>query len=209
MNPETRRRKSIRLQEYDYTQTGAYFVTICTLNREYSFGHVAGEEMVLSEAGRIVTEEWLKTCKMRPYVQLDHFVVMPNHFHGILILNDENMDQARQDTARRAPTKERFSKPVSRSLSSIVRAFKSAVTKRVNEWRATPGALVWQRGFYDHVIRDNESLNRIREYIMTNPRRWQFDQENLQRQGEDKFYRWLASFKDIPKNNQAGRGREK
>ena len=143
--------------------------------------------------GEIVAEEWLNTAVIRPYVTLDEFTVMPNHFHGILwLLRDE------QGTARRAPTMERFGKPVKGSLPTIIGAFKAAVTRRINALRNSGKGEVWQRGYYEHVIRDDASLNRIREYIINNPLNWEFDRENRDRKGEDKFYRWLASFKTRP-----------
>ena len=150
--------------------------------------------MRLSEAGQVVAEEWLKTAKLRPYVTLDESVVMPNHFHGILWVGET----PKEGTARRAPTMERFGKPVAGSLPTITGAFKAAVTRRINALRNSGKGEVWQRGYYEHVIRDDVSLNRIREYIMSNPLNWEFDRENLDRKGEDKFYCWLASFKTRP-----------
>jgi len=105
-------------------------------------------------------------------------------------------DAAVQGTACRAPTgtERRFGQPIAGSLPTIVGAFKSAVTKRINELRASPGAKVWQRGYYEHIIRSDRALDRIRAYIAANPARWALDPENLVRQGEDDFDRWLASF---------------
>jgi len=143
--------------------------------------------------GEIVAEEWLNTAVIRPYVTLDEFTVMPNHFHGILwLLRDE------QGTARRAPTMEGFGKPVRGSLPTIIGAFKAAVTRRINALRNSGKGEVWQRGYYEHVIRDDASLNRIREYIINNPCSWELDRENTHRIGDNKFYQWLASFKDRP-----------
>ena len=150
--------------------------------------------MRLSEAGQVVAEEWLKTANLRPYVTLDESVVMPNHFHRILWVDET----PKEGTARRAPTMERFGKPVAGSLPTITGAFKAAVTRRINALRNSGKGEVWQRGYYEHVIRDDASLNRIREYIMSNPLNWEFDRENLDRKGEDKFYCWLASFKTRP-----------
>jgi len=149
--------------------------------------------MALFEAGQMVAQEWLRTSGARPDVKLDQFVVMPNHFHGIIWLT-----AAQVGTARRAPTLEHFGKPVARSLPTVIRAFKSAVTKRINTLRNTPEAVVWQRGYYEHVIRDEEALHRIREYIINNPGRWELDRENANRKGQDDFYRWLESFKRRP-----------
>jgi len=149
--------------------------------------------MRLSEAGQIVVEEWLKTATLRPYLTLDEFVVMPNHFHGILWI-----DKSRKGTARRAPTFQQFGKPVAESLPTIIGAFKSAVARRINTSLGTPGISMWQRNYYEHIIRNEASLNRIREYIINNPLSWESDQENPERKHENKFYRWLAGFKTRP-----------
>ncbi|MCK8603108.1 transposase [Desulfoferrobacter suflitae] len=170
--PERRSRRSIRLKGYDYAGAGAYFVTICAQNRECLFGKIVDGKMVLNDAGEIVADEWIKTGDIRDKIILDEWVVMPNHFHGILVIDD------RRGTARRAPTVEQFGKPVSGSIPTIIRAFKSAVTKRINEMRKTPGVKIWQRNYYEHVIRNDNELNRIREYITNNPAQWETDQEN-------------------------------
>jgi len=194
-------RRSIRLPGYDYSQPGAYFVTICAQAGECLFGEVAGGEMALSDLGRIAVEEWLQTPIVRPYVQLDEFIVMPNHVHAILCIVDDDVRGGTgrgsgRGTARRAPTgtERRFGHPIAGSLPTIVGAFKSAVTKRINRIRDTPAARVWQRGYYEHVIRDQEALNRIRSYIVTNPRRWDRDSQNPRRQGQDDFDRRLGSY---------------
>jgi REP element-mobilizing transposase RayT len=194
MQPDNHHRRSIRLSGYDYSQTNTYFVTICAVQRQCLFGDVRDGEVRLYEAGQIVIEEWLKTARLKPYVRIDEFVVMPNHFHGILAVVKEN-----EGTARRAPTVREFGRPVAGSLSSIIGAFKSTVARRINSSKGTPGAPVWQRNFYEHVIRDETSLNRIREYIINNPLSWELDQENPRRKGEDRFSKWLAGFKDKPR----------
>jgi len=186
---EKHHRRSIRLQGYDYGQTGMYFITVCVEGRECLFSEVVQGKMIANQVGRIVEGEWLKTPVLRPYVVLDEFVVMPNHFHAILQIVSEG-----RGTARRAPTTERFSRPVSGSLPTIIRSFKSATTNRINELRSAPGAPLWQRNYYEHVIRDEDELHRIREYILTNPLRWELDRENPARCGEDEFDRWLASL---------------
>ena len=177
---------------------GAYFVTICTENRKCLLGEVVNGEMALSKEGKILGEEWLKTTQVRPYVSLDLFVVMPNHFHGILFIDKEAEGTDCWGTARCAPTIRQFRMMISESLPSIIRGFKSAATRRINILRNVPGAPVWQRNYYEHVIRDEASLNRIRGYIINNPLSWELDRENPERKGEDGFYRWLASFKTAP-----------
>ena len=165
-------RRSLRLSGYDYSQNGAYFVTVCTQNRECLFGKIENGEMLLNNAGRIVLEEWVKTAEIRSNIELDECVVMPNHFHGILVVSD------RRGTARRAPTMERFGQPVSGSIPTVIRSFKSAVAKRINEMRQTPALQLWQRNYYEHVIRNESEWNRIRQYIIDNPMRWNMDREN-------------------------------
>ena len=142
-----------------------YLVTICAADKKILFGNIKDGIMRLSEAGQVVVEEWLKTAKLRPYLTLDESVVMPNHFHGILWVDET----PKEGTARRAPTMEGFGKPVTGSLPTIIGAFKAAVTRRIKPLKNISGGEVWQRGFYEHVIHDDESLNRIREYVIDSP----------------------------------------
>lgn len=169
-------RRSIRLRGYDYSQEGAYFITLNTRNRECLFGDITDGEMLLNGFGEIVANEWIKTGEIRDEIELDAWVVMPNHFHGLVII--------RRGTARRAPTMEQFGKPVSGSIPTIVRSFKSAVTKRINEIRKTPGAKLWQRNYYEHIIRNEKSLENIRNYIINNPAKWDEDENNLLRKAK-------------------------
>ena len=173
--PDYHHRRSIRLPGYDYTQAGAYFVTVVTADRACLFGEVVDGTMVLSAFGQIVREEWLRTADLRSNVRLDAFVVMPNHLHGIIWIVDDAVGARR----RRAPTdtSEQFGKPVAGSIPTIVRSTKSAVTKRINRMRQSPGERVWQRNYYEHIIRDENSLQRIRQYIHDNPAHWQVDRE--------------------------------
>ena len=187
-NPEKHHRRSIRLKGYDYGQPGAYYVTICTANHQCSFGEIHAGETQLSPLGEIVQEEWLRSAEMRRRVTLDAFVVMPNHLHGIIILGD--LDETRVSdggaelsdvygrAATRPSTTEQFGKPTTDTIPTIVRLFKSAATKRINIQRGTPGASAWHRNYYEHVVRDLEDLNRIREYITANPARWADDIQN-------------------------------
>ena len=170
-------RRPLRLRGYDYASPGAYFVTVCTRKRECVFGEVADGVMVANDAGRVVAEEWHRTFAVRNNSAMDEYVVMPNHFHGIVVLHD------RRGTARRAPTMEGFGAPIAGSIPTIVRAFKSAVTKRINGLCGTPGASVWQRGYYEHIIRNENEWCRIRRYIAENPACWGDDTENPQRPG--------------------------
>jgi len=179
-------RRSIRLRGYDYSQPGAYFVTLCTQNHRPLFGRIVRGEMELSSYGRIVEDEWARTGALRPYVRLGALAVMPNHVHAIIWIVSPDVGPGETvengpvtgtthsltGTACRARTSERFGKPVPHSLPTIVRAFKAAVTKRVNGRRGTPGAPVWHRNYYEHVVRDESDLARLRTYIAENPGRW-------------------------------------
>lgn len=175
-DPQIHRRQSIRLKGYDYTQEGAYFVTICTHEQQHLFGEIVNGKMRLNEYGRIVRDEWNRTAQIRSEIEIDEFIIMPNHFHGIIVIIDCG-HSARRGTARRArtdadATTEHFGTPVSGSIPTIVRSFKSAVSKRINAIRNTPAAQVWQRNYYEHVVRDELDLHRIREYIHTNVTQW-------------------------------------
>jgi putative transposase len=171
-------RRSIRLKGYDYSQPGAYFVTICTWQRQCLLGEDAGEKMGLSEFGGIVEEEWLRTFDIRKSLIPDEFVVMPNHFHGIIVVGSGSQGHVQRGHVQRAPTVEGFGKPVSNSIPTIIRMFKATTTKEMNHLRGTSEMKVWQRNYYEHVIRNDGELNRIREYITCDPLQWQFDREN-------------------------------
>ena len=160
-NKPPRQRRSIRLQDYDYSQAGAYFVTICTHRRLRLFGRIAGGAMRPNAFGAIVDSCWRVLPRHYPHVELDSFVVMPDHVHGILFLTDASVID--RPKARR------------HGLSEVVRAFKNFSARRINELQDAKGTRVWQRGFYEHVIRRGDSLNGIRSYIETNPLRWHLD----------------------------------
>lgn len=164
-------RRSIRLPQYSYEQDGAYFVTLCTHQRALLFGDVVDGEMELSTLGCVVMEEWERTATLRPYVELDAFVVMPNHVHGIIIIN-RGIVRARRAVPLQT---ENYGKPVPGSIPTIVRAFKSAATRRINQIRLTPGETVWQRNYYEHIIRNEAACDRIRQYIDLNPANWLTD----------------------------------
>jgi len=165
--PPIRNRRSIRLKGYDYTQPGAYFVTICTQNRECLFGQITDGKMVLNNAGRMVADSWEWLAEQYDHVLLDEWVVMPNHLHGIIVITDGG-----RGGSRTAPTVKR--KPIGR----LIGAFKTVSTKQINQMRETSGAKLWQRNYYEHIIRNENELNRIREYIHNNPLKWEFDREN-------------------------------
>jgi len=167
---EKQHRRLIRLKGYDYAQEGMYFFTICTYDRQFLFGNVLTGEMELNEFGHIVAEEWRKSTVIRHEIELDMFIVMPNHLHGIVTMTDRDVGATGWSPFPSGPSK--------RSLGAFVGGFKSVVTTRINQLRGTPGVPVWQRNYYEHIIRDEESLNRIRRYIADNPTRWEFDPEN-------------------------------
>ncbi len=163
-----RNRRSTRLQGYNYSLAGAYFTTICTHHRQYLFGDIVDGEMRINDAGLLTQQCWQEIPVHFANTELDAFVVMPNHLHGIVVIIGRG-------TACRAPTMERFGQPVAGSLPTVVRSFKSAVSKHINALRQTPGGRVWQRNYWEHIIRNELELSRIREYISTNPVRWEMD----------------------------------
>ena len=235
--------ESARLPGYDYSQYGAYFVTIVTHNRENFFGEIVNGKMLLNEIGKIVLHCWNDLPNHYENIILDEFVIMPNHVHGIIIITDKTDCNTRipHETAENitvadpavetglrpvstgpvstgpvstepvstepvstepvstepvstepvstelVSTEPVSTRPVSTStttkkqkrhgLSEFVRAFKSFSSRRINQLRKTPSQ-IWQSRFYDHVIRDENELNRIREYIINNPLQWELDNEN-------------------------------
>lgn len=172
------RRRNLRLTGYDYSQPGVYFVTICILGRACLLGTMGESRMRLNELGSIITSCWHDLPSRYPHVSLDAFVVMPNHIHGII--------SAGAGLPRLSPGP---------TLGNILGYFKYQSTKRINEFRKTPGAQLWQRNFFEHIIRDDNSLNRIREYITFNPQRWHLDRENPKAAGQDEFDLWLKNRK--------------
>lgn len=154
-------RRSIRLKGFDYAQTGMYFVTICTHRCACILGHITDDRIHLSAAGDIVAATWQSLALRYSYVELDAWVVMPNHFHGILAMTPD-------DPRDGIPIKP---KP----LGQLIGQFKMVSAKEINLQQETRGTPVWQRDFYDHIIRDDGDLHRIRDYIQNNPLRWAQD----------------------------------
>ena len=161
-------RRSIRLPDHDYRSPDAYFITICTHEGEPLFGEVVDGEMRLSEWGQVVSHYWMQIPEHSAHVELDAWVVMPNHLHGILVITDP---AGAQHAALLLPR----TNVHPGSLGAIVRSFKSAATRRINRMRDTPGTLVWQRNYYEHIIRTDAALEGIREYIQSNPIPWSED----------------------------------
>ena len=176
-NPDRHHRRSIRLQEYDYSQNGYYYVTICAQNHEHYFGKIVNGKMRLNKIGGIVCDEWIKTGQIRKNVDLDTWVVMPNHFHAIVIIENDNV--IGPVGACRGMPLQQFAKPQSKSLSMIVNHFKSAVKR----WCNKNGFeyFQWQRNYYEHIIRNETELYIKRRYIINNPMKWELDKNNLKR----------------------------
>jgi len=188
-NPIKHHRRSIRLRGYDYAQAGAYFVTICAHERACLFGEVSRDEMAVNNFGCILKACWLEIPAHFPDVAVDAFVVMPNHIHGIVVI-DRSVGMIHTGaphigarhasplptTASPLPPEPRGSKRT--TLGVIVGSFKSACTKRINELRGLPGTPVWQRNYYERIIRSEGERNAVRGYIESNPARWQDDKEN-------------------------------
>ena len=170
-NPKYHHRKSIRLKEYDYTNPNWYYITICTYNKKDAFGDVKYGKMILNNYGKIVDEEWIKTKEIRKNIDLDDYVIMPNHFHGIIIINSSV-----GATRRVAPTKVKSTLQAG-SLGAIIGQFKSKVTKRIRS--SGLENFKWQRNYYEHIIRNEQDLYRIRTYIQKNPLRWELDEYYL------------------------------
>lgn len=155
---------SLRLENYDYSQKGAYFITIATKNRNPFFGKIIDKEMSLSKIGRFIWDEWFKTPVIRPDMNiiLDEFVIMPDHIHGIIYIGDNQYNSLQR------PNKNEFG-PQRKNLSAIIRGFKSATTKKSREINPNFG---WQSRFFDRIIRDKYELFRIQKYIIENPEKW-------------------------------------
>ncbi len=190
-DPEKHHRRSIRLRNYDYSQPGAYFVTICTYQKQSWFGEIKNGQIYLNQLGKIVADEWLKTCKIRPNFQLDEWVIMPNHFHGIVIINDYSGDDQSLGAGNRPLDLGAGNRPLDlgardaplqqkpNSLSSCIAGFKSAVTKRINLLRQNTDTPIWQRNYYESILRDEKYLAVVREYIINNPKNWPNDRDYL------------------------------
>jgi len=202
-------RRSLRLRDYDYAASGAYFVTVCTQHRVCLFGDVVNNTVWLNEYGDIVLACWDDIPAHFTHVDLDAFVVMPNHVHGIIVLTDRMQTTPFIHVPPVSPGAQHAAPfPVSRtprphvqpgSLGAIVRAFKSAVTQRINALRrggtgaaccaptststilTSSASPIWQRNYYEHVIRNEAALHRLREYIQNNPAAWADDAENPRR----------------------------
>lgn len=179
-HPDQHHRRSIRLKGYDYASAGAYFITLCTFQRQCLFGKIIDGTMQLNECGQIIAEEWLQSSAIRQEIDFDQWVIMPNHLHGIVLITPINPVGAhnRVGAHGRAPLRMGIAHRRPRSLSSFIAGFKSTTTKRINIARNLPRTPVWQRNYYDHIIRSEKSLQYIQQYIQNNPATWPDDQLN-------------------------------
>ncbi|MFA4834052.1 MAG: transposase [Patescibacteria group bacterium] len=183
--PNTKNRKLNRLKDYNYAQDGWYFVTICAKNREYFFGKIINGEMRLSKIGKTAEKFWQEIVIHFPDVKLDEFIIMPNHIHGIIIIENPvavgNKNVGNKNFCSLPNRNNNYCSPRwqtrwARSLSSVIRGFKIGVKKWCGENDYEHFA--WQKSFYDHIIRHEKSLNKIREYIINNPLKWELDRNN-------------------------------
>lgn len=180
-------RRSIRLPDHDYA-AGAYFVTLCAWQREWLFGEVIEDEVILNTLGCVVEDEWLKTAEIRPYITLDDYVIMPNHFHAILFIDGDISQSIRraESESRRGDLsgrphnthdKHRPNGPKKGSLAAVIAQFKRITTLKINRVRGIKGELVWQRNYYERIIRNEIMLDAFRRYTLYNPARWLEDHE--------------------------------
>ncbi len=151
-------RHPLRLKDYDYSQPGAYFVTICTWHRDLVFGSIFDGKLILNDNGRAVEKAWLDLSRHYHNVMVDEFIVMPDHFHGILFLIETLQEKVQ-------------------GLSEIIRGFKSRSARQINLIRDANGVPVWQRGYYDRIIRNSTELDLVRRYIIDNPSQWEIDEQ--------------------------------
>ena len=180
-------RRSIRLEGWDYTRLGAYFVTVCTQNRRIVFGDIENNTMKLNQLGLIVEKKWKDIPKHFANVQLDAFQIMPNHIHGILfIVNDVGAKHSKIGLHKQNDNHTENASPLQTwpqgtqpgSLSAIMQNYLSITTRKINQIRKTPGNKLWQRNYYDRIVRNESELHKIREYIVNNPLKWELDREN-------------------------------
>ena len=186
--------ESTRLKDYDYSLNGAYFVTLCTKNSTHLFGSIVDQKLIPNRQAEIVTECWLDLPAHYTNCVLDKFIIMPNHVHGIIIIDNEiaetglklNNTIVETDLKPDKVVVETGLKPVSTagrvakpySLSEIIRGFKTFSARKINEYQNTRGKAFWQSRFFDHIIRNREELKRIRQYIIENPLKWELEKNN-------------------------------
>lgn len=171
------RPNSLRLNGYDYSADGAYYITICTKNREHIFGEIINGKLTASKQAKICSDCWLDLSNHYSNCILDTFVIMPDHVHMIIIIqnNDNKRDNYAEDFRRRPCLAGAGFKPApsaSYSISEIIRGFKTFTARKINDWQNTPGEPFWQSRFYDCIIKNEHQLNCVRQYIIDNPVNW-------------------------------------
>ncbi len=185
-NDNIHQRRSIRLPGYDYSQLGAYFITICTQDRKCLFGNIVDGKMTSNDAGTIIQTVWRELPIHYNGTEIDEFVVMPNHIHGIVIVGaTPRIGQAQEGGQPQgvAPTENITGNTEPLSLPDVVHRFKTMTTKRYADgvkqygWPPFPGRL-WQRNYWEHIVRNEIELNKIREYIRNNSTQWDHDRLN-------------------------------
>jgi putative transposase len=162
-------RRSVRLSQYDYSQSGAYFVTICVQDRKCLLGEIRDDKMCLNDLGQIIQACWLEVAQHFPCVELDEFIIMPNHKHSVLVIHTDETCLAASGAA---------TAPLRPTLGQVVAYFKYQSSKQINLVRQTPGVRFWQHNYYEHVIRSESDLRAIRTYVVENPLTWALDREN-------------------------------
>jgi REP element-mobilizing transposase RayT len=197
-DPSRPSRRSLRLPDYDYSQPGAYFVTMVTYQREHLFGKITNSEMRLNDAGKIVWEIWQSLPKRYPHISLDEAVVMPNHFHGIVIIEENPVGTIHELSLRdELPLRDELLEPVARIhefspqtkesyrlarrrmlIPLVIGYLKMNSAKRINILLNSSGVPIWQRNYYERIVRNDQAYNAIRQYIHSNPASWDADEEN-------------------------------
>jgi putative transposase len=170
-NPDAHHRRTVRLPDAHY-RDGCYFITICAAQKLPLFGEIRSNACVLNPIGQIIEDCWLQVPDHQPFVQLDAFIVMPNHLHAVLFIDQHT---APQHNPRQ------FGASQTGQLSSVIAAFKAAVTRTVNREIGEPGGKLWQRSYFERIVRNSEAYHRIRAYIHQNPENWETDEENPER----------------------------
>ena len=185
-DPRIHKRKTIRLNGFDYTTAGIYFITICTQNRECIFGNVENGIFIPNQVGIMIEQHWRKIEQEFKNIKLDEYVIMPNHLHGIICIVDLVSAQNPNDgqcfkgtyAGMRADTR-----PAPTTIGDMICAFKSKTTNcyiqnvKQNNWKPFDRR-IWQRNYFEHIIRNGDELNKIRNYIINNPLKWDFDSNN-------------------------------
>jgi len=187
-NPSLHNRHSIRLQGYDYSQSGAYFITICTDKKKNYFGEIVNGDVKLNLEGQYAFHQWKMIPQRFGNVEVDEFIIMPNHIHGIIVIRSgrgegsDNKDLSGKQRLLSDPSplqaheKIQLNGTVPGSIGAIVQNFKSNISRKINALPKMQGVTIWQKNFYDHIIRDEEDYARIVEYIRNNPRDWEQDE---------------------------------